>query len=272
MTNEEYHADPRIGGSFLRRCYPTPAHAAYAIANPIKPTKQMDLGTAIHCACLTPDRFDEEVWVKPANPQFRKKDGTIADSPWMTTEGKAILESVRESNRVPIDESDEPRVWKTAEVFQEWLAQYAGDKLFERPHFAGDYKCKPDLLIVEPDRVICVSVKTSALSLHRFRYSIVSKDTGEYDIAEAHYADVLQQVYSRPVTTIMLHITTTGPIMLTPIILPPDVMANGEAARQVAFRNLAEAKAGRVSHIAPTVVLTLPRYLSSDSDYVEVDA
>lgn len=273
MTNEEYHADPRISASLLRRCYPSAAHALHALQNPVKPTRAMDLGTAIHCAALTPDRFADEVWVKPADPGFRKKDGTPADSPWLTAEGKALVAAKHAAGVAIIDESDAIHVHQCAEVFRAWLGQYSGEKVFERPHFAGDSRCKPDCLIIEPDRVTCVSVKTSAKPARSWTRTIWSTDEeGGYDVSEAHYAAILAEVYARPIVNMFLHLPSSGPVILSPFIVPPHIMETGEANRQQALKHLADARAGIVPRIAPTLVLEIPRWITADQPFVEVEA
>lgn len=55
LTNEAYHAAPGISKSGLDLVARSPAHYAYAA--PRESTRAMEVGTAIHCSILEPDRF-----------------------------------------------------------------------------------------------------------------------------------------------------------------------------------------------------------------------
>lgn len=58
MPNEFYHAHPGISKSGLDLIHRSPAHYQYSAKR--EPTRAMEIGTAIHCAILEPERFASE--------------------------------------------------------------------------------------------------------------------------------------------------------------------------------------------------------------------
>jgi hypothetical protein len=55
LTNEQYHSSDGISKSGLDLILRSPAH--YRFAEKLEPTRAMEIGTALHCAVLEPDRF-----------------------------------------------------------------------------------------------------------------------------------------------------------------------------------------------------------------------
>ena len=58
MPNETYHALDGVSKSGLDKIERSPAHFKWP--KPHKPTRNMEIGTAIHAAILEPERFDKE--------------------------------------------------------------------------------------------------------------------------------------------------------------------------------------------------------------------
>jgi exodeoxyribonuclease VIII len=58
LSNEEYHASQPIGSTGLKRILQSPAHFKYP--NPFNATRAKEIGTAIHCAILEPERFEAD--------------------------------------------------------------------------------------------------------------------------------------------------------------------------------------------------------------------
>lgn len=70
LTNEAYHSGPGVSNSGLKLIGDkTPAHYYAQYLDPNRPaassTKPQMIGTAVHAACLEPDRFEEEYVVAP---------------------------------------------------------------------------------------------------------------------------------------------------------------------------------------------------------------
>lgn len=75
MTNTAYHADPAIGSTLLKKI--AQKSILHAIKEERRESDALNLGSAIHCAVLEPEKFPSEFLVMP------KVDGR-------TKEGKAI--------------------------------------------------------------------------------------------------------------------------------------------------------------------------------------
>ena len=60
LSETDYHALGYASASRLNLLSRSPAHLRYALDNPIKPTKAMAVGSAVHAAILEPDRFGKE--------------------------------------------------------------------------------------------------------------------------------------------------------------------------------------------------------------------
>lgn len=62
---EVYRASPGVSQSDLKKFEMSPAKAVWEMEHPSKPSEAMQLGSAIHCALLEPDLFDEKYILKP---------------------------------------------------------------------------------------------------------------------------------------------------------------------------------------------------------------
>lgn len=58
LSNADYHSDPAVGSTGLKRILQSPAHFKYPPKR--NSTRNMEIGTAIHCQVLEPDRFAEQ--------------------------------------------------------------------------------------------------------------------------------------------------------------------------------------------------------------------
>jgi hypothetical protein len=95
LPAEQYFAENRINNSGLKLIARTPAHFKYNLEHPEerKPTPQMQLGTAVHCAVLEPKTFQDRYTVAP---QCDKR----------TKEGKAIWAELEASKKLILSASD----------------------------------------------------------------------------------------------------------------------------------------------------------------------
>ncbi len=69
----------------------TPAHAKYLIDHPPPPKDHLDIGAALHCAVLEPEKFDDEWVVAPKVDRRYKKDKAIWAEFEAENAGKGIL-------------------------------------------------------------------------------------------------------------------------------------------------------------------------------------
>ena len=95
LPSEQYFAENRINNSGLKLIMRTPAHYKYNLEHPEerKPTPQMMLGTAVHCAVLEPATFNDRYAIAP---QCDKR----------TKEGKAIWFKLEASKKLILSASD----------------------------------------------------------------------------------------------------------------------------------------------------------------------
>lgn len=93
MPNHAYHQHPGISNSGLKRIEQSPAH--YYNAEPSKPTRNMEIGTAIHTAILEPVRFAEEYILLPEVQDRRKPEYKSAVSAKGSSEFVLVGEEVR---------------------------------------------------------------------------------------------------------------------------------------------------------------------------------
>jgi hypothetical protein len=202
-----------IGGSLVAACVAGPLSGWHALHQPA--TRAMDIGTAIHAAILEPHRFPDLTWVKSDNPGFRKKDGTLADSPWLTTEGKAIIEANK--GRIALSEWQHDLAIRYRSEVASYLLTITDPAhhllvtpdrwVCERPIMRGHHRCKPDILIdLGADGLLNIDIKTARnVSLPYIRSVCVSTaDTGGYDVAALHYEATITAVTGRPCSTLWL--------------------------------------------------------------------
>ena len=75
LSNDEYHGSAGVSSSYLKKFLVNPpAQILYDGAQPIEPTANMKLGTAVHTLFLEPEKFDQEIAVIP-NVDGRTKEG-----------------------------------------------------------------------------------------------------------------------------------------------------------------------------------------------------
>lgn len=65
LANADYHAIDALSASGTKRIMQSPLHYRYDREHSTEPTDAMLMGTALHCAVLEPDRFEDEVIAVP---------------------------------------------------------------------------------------------------------------------------------------------------------------------------------------------------------------
>lgn len=58
LSNSDYHADPAVGSTGLKRILVSPAHFRYP--NPFNATRAKEIGSAIHCRVLESERWETD--------------------------------------------------------------------------------------------------------------------------------------------------------------------------------------------------------------------
>lgn len=165
MTNEEYHAHHAISKSKLDRFAISPwhYHMEYQKKDHYKskePTKDMQIGTAIHMAVLEPDLFNKSYALAP-DCRRGTKDWKEAES---INAGKILLKS---------DEFDDIISSKNAILNDSIAKELLKNSICEKSFFwtdnetGLDCKCRPDAL----NSWICDIKKTKSTDLHSFQNS-----------------------------------------------------------------------------------------------------
>lgn len=75
MDADEYHAVEALSKSGMSELLRSPAHYQAWLRQANEPTAAMQLGTALHCAVLEPDKFSSTYVVNPDDIDFRTKEG-----------------------------------------------------------------------------------------------------------------------------------------------------------------------------------------------------
>lgn len=90
IDNERYHKSLGVSSTTLKKLLTkTPAHVLFAQNNPIEPTANMKLGTAVHSLVLEPEQFDNDIAVMP---EYSGRGSTaLRDSFKEENEGKTII-------------------------------------------------------------------------------------------------------------------------------------------------------------------------------------
>ncbi len=76
LSNEDYHADDALGHSgAVTIMEQSPAHFLWERTHPAEQKREFDIGTAVHCALLEPEYFNDRMFVLPVEfKDYRKKD------------------------------------------------------------------------------------------------------------------------------------------------------------------------------------------------------
>lgn len=158
MPAEQYHATMALSAGGLKRMRQSPAHFYGLQLDPnrpqdVEPTPAMKNGTLVHCALFEPDELERRYVVKPAEVDFRTKEGRawrdaqsaeIVD-PLQITIARAQAAAVRRLPEVGVLlERGMP------EVSAFWIDESTGELC----------KCRPDWVSPAGDGVILVDGKT----------------------------------------------------------------------------------------------------------------
>lgn len=156
MTDEEYFAHPALSKSELVHFARSPAH----YKAPRKPwtegqKRKLDIGSALHCAVLQPDRYSLRYEVLPAEMTFQTKAG------------KAFRAEAEAENKTVLKWSDHQNIQGMADAIRHHpgagqLVKAAGPVeepvFWKDPKFGFEWKCKPDKVTAN---AIIVDLKTT---------------------------------------------------------------------------------------------------------------
>lgn len=188
LTNAEYRKADAISKSDLDLIHKSPDLLEWVMNAPAAPNDTADIGNAVHCALLEPDRFGSE-YVRM--PSFDKR----------TKAGKELAEAFEQSNKsnTVLTSTDYDMVIAMRDSV---LAHPLANKLLTSPgqseasiFFDVDgvkCKCRPDR-ITDPSAFGChiiADVKTTD-DIDKFHYSI--RDY-RYHVQDAYYSEGYRQL------------------------------------------------------------------------------
>jgi hypothetical protein len=91
----EYHASPALGSSTVRALLSsTPAHALHKLQH-AEQTEAQALGTAVHCAVLTPQLYSKEIAIAPECDR-RTKDGKETYASFLASVGDRLVITLKQ--------------------------------------------------------------------------------------------------------------------------------------------------------------------------------
>lgn len=131
MTDDEYFSAPGWNYSSLKEFMKSPKHYKSLLDHPIKKTPSMELGSALHCLVLEPEKFKDLYEPLPNN-----LDGRSA-------EAKALKKSLAESGKTGITE--DVLAMGEAVLANEHARKALEGGIREHAIFWDKCKCKVDL-------------------------------------------------------------------------------------------------------------------------------
>jgi len=183
-----YHATDAVNFSALKRMEDSASKYKWEIDNgERRQSKAMELGTAIHCALLEPDKFTKSYAMMPKF-DGRTKEGKAGKAEW----------ELANPNKTPLVEDDWARVERVRNTV---MTDMNFKQLFEEGHKEHSFfvvdretglrlRCRPDNFVV--NRGVIVDLKTTEdASVFSFSRDITNY---RYFVQAAYYMDIVEQI------------------------------------------------------------------------------
>jgi hypothetical protein len=195
----EYHASPALGSSTVRALLTsTPAHALHKLQH-AEQTEAQALGTAVHCAVLTPQLYSKEIAIAPECDR-RTKDGKETYASFLASVGDRLVVTLKQ--QFVVDE-----VYRAITSSRTAKALLDRCKQRELSLFHLD-KCATKGRLDAYSSGIVLDIKTTRdASLAGFERSISQYG---YGIQAAHYRRVIEGV-GLPFTDFIFIVVETEP-------------------------------------------------------------
>ena len=204
MSNEDYHKSEAVGKSMLDNIHKSPAHMK--AAKDKIPSVAMVLGSALHCAVLEHETFNERYIVEPDVDKRTKagKEKYNAFVKEMEEKGNPIIltqTQVDTINRMTESLSTHPRINSLFETGQAETTIFWEENLLP-------CKCRPDWIINRGEFVVDLKT-TSDASPEGFAKSIANF---RYHVQDAWYSRGIEVAYGeRPEAFIFLAVENKPP-------------------------------------------------------------
>lgn len=213
LPSAEYHACSALGSSTVRALLTsTPAHALYKLQHGEQSEAQA-LGTAVHCAVLTPQLYSAEIAISPECDR-RTKDGKETYARFLHSVGSRTVISLKQQEIVD-------RVWGAINECRTTKALLDRCQQRELSLFHLD-KCATKARLDAYSRGIVIDVKTTRdASRAAFERSISAYG---YGIQAAHYRRVMEGVNLAFTDFIFIVVETEPPFGTAVYAMEDEVM------------------------------------------------
>lgn len=234
MSNEDYHADrSAVSSSRLRTILVSPAHYMAGLEERHKTTPTLELGSAIHCAVLEHDRFEQE-YVVAIKFDRRTKDGKArAEEFELQNAGKRIL-SQEEFFKVraitnAVHARDEVRALMQIGKREQtlfWVDPETGIRCKCRPDFLGD------IAVLDLKSTDDASRDGFAKSCHKYGYAFQA----------AMYLDGIREVTGEQLPFVFIPMEKEPPYAVAVYQASEAFLMHGLHKYHTALRTLAECR------------------------------
>lgn len=234
LSNADYHANPAISKSGLDKIAKSPAHYKASRETKHEDSDALVFGSAFHDYILLPDTFQTAYTVLP--PDFNGR----------TKEGKAMLESIRQSGQTVLKAE-----WMTAiEGMAAAITAHpkasvllqggkAEQSIFWTDEDSGiDCRCRPDYL--HPSGIIVDLKSTADASPEEFARSVAKY---RYHVQDAFYSEGYYQATGQwPRGFVFIAVEKTAPYAVACYSLDDDAKAYGHELFRRDLETLLEAE------------------------------
>jgi len=238
IENEEYHKGPGLSSSDLKLLARSPLHYKTAKETPHKETDAMRLGTAVHCAVLEPERFNQEYVAAPDGIDRRTKAGKAQWAELETT-GKIVLSS--EDAQTVQGIADSLKRHSTAsKLFTGGVAEqscYWNQTVYYADTSAEILcKCRPDYIKDIAGGYVIVDLKTTLDAREKPFRGRAYWDLG-YHLSAAHYFTGLTAIRGTPPQAfIFLAVEKEPPYAVNVFQSGRDFLEEGWAEAEVLYK------------------------------------
>ena len=198
ISNEDYHAGPGLSSSDLKELSRSPLHYRVSKESPSETTEAMKFGTAVHCAVLEPDRFEE----------------LYAQGPEGDRRSKAVKEAwaaLGEEGKIPLSHDDFEAVLGIRRSIQEhplagrWLSGGTAEQSgYWKQRVRTDSidseilcKCRPDYIKEAGNNYVIVDLKTTKDASPGYFTRAAYWDF-KYHVSAAHYLTGMEAILGEP--------------------------------------------------------------------------
>lgn len=200
MPAEQYFAAKRLNNSGIKKLLKSPAHYMASLIEPKSDSKALIIGSAVHCATLESNKFDDRYTVMPEGIDRRTK------------EGKALATEIESSGKIVLSQADWEVVSHTSKAVQnhETAKKLITKGNAEMTVFAEidniPVKCRMDYFI-HPGIIVDLKTTDDA-SPSGFAKSVANYG---YDIQAAWYLDCATAAGLEPFTFIFIVVEKDSP-------------------------------------------------------------